>query len=256
MAKSGTIIVDVKIHKLPSLMEVFCVGKYKMPLLINIDFTASNGLFNDPNSLHFVDNNAYNPYQVVIDSFTKALSGYSINQLFPSFGFGAQINGSNVPFFPLNGNIEKPECEGLNGVLQTYDSTLKSVELYGPDFFSPVLQGSLNYVKTKSKLFKGYFISLVITDGNPKDVPKTKKAIIEASKLPMSIIIIGVGDKGFDRMKEMMSNVVYGKESQKRQVAQFLSLSELKSVDSLVSSSLKSVKQQVIDYIKLENVSI
>ena len=48
-----------------------------------------------------------------------------------------------------------------------------------------------------------YFILLMLTDGAISDMNNTKLAIIEASRLPMSIIIVGVGNADFDAMNEL-----------------------------------------------------
>ncbi len=43
-----------------------------------------------------------------------------------------------------------------------------------------------------------YFILLILTDGVITDMPQTCEAIVNASSLPLSIIIVGVGDADFD----------------------------------------------------------
>lgn len=53
-----------------------------------------------------------------------------------------------------------------------------------------------------------YFVLLIITDGIISDMHQTKRAIIEASNLPISIIIVGVGDADFDAMDELDSDDV------------------------------------------------
>lgn len=45
-----------------------------------------------------------------------------------------------------------------------------------------------------------YFILLMLTDGVISDMQDTQRAIIHASRLPMSIIIVGVGDANFSAM--------------------------------------------------------
>ena len=42
-----------------------------------------------------------------------------------------------------------------------------------------------------------YFVLLVLTDGVITDMDKTMSAIVQASTLPMSIIIVGVGNEDF-----------------------------------------------------------
>ena len=43
----------------------------------------------------------------------------------------------------------------------------------------------------------------MLTDGAISDMEDTKRAIIEASRLPMSIIIVGVGGANFDAMNAL-----------------------------------------------------
>lgn len=52
-----------------------------------------------------------------------------------------------------------------------------------------------------SHVFQQYFILLIITDGEIADPDQTRQAIINASKLPMSISIVGVGEANFKAMK-------------------------------------------------------
>lgn len=43
-----------------------------------------------------------------------------------------------------------------------------------------------------------YYVLLMITDGVISDMGATKEAIVNAARLPMSIIIVGVGPAEFD----------------------------------------------------------
>lgn len=46
-----------------------------------------------------------------------------------------------------------------------------------------------------------YFVLLIITDGEITDLDQTRQAIVNASKLPLSIIIVGVGSAEFKAME-------------------------------------------------------
>lgn len=52
-----------------------------------------------------------------------------------------------------------------------------------------------------SDVFQQYFVLLIITDGEITDLDQTRQAIVNASKLPMSIIIVGVGEADFKAME-------------------------------------------------------
>lgn len=76
------------------------------------------------------------------------------------------------------------------------------MQLFGPTNFSPVI---LNTVEI-ARLYqdgKHYFVLLIITDGIISDMQATIRAIIQAAKLPISIIIVGVGNADFSAMDEL-----------------------------------------------------
>ena len=49
------------------------------------------------------------------------------------------MNGRATHCFALNGDIFNPECDGLDGVLATYQNALKRTCLYGPTYFNEVI---------------------------------------------------------------------------------------------------------------------
>ena len=51
-----------------------------------------------------------------------------------------------------------------------------------------------------------YSILLILTDGEIHDMEKTKEVLVQASKLPLSVIIIGIGNEKFEKMRELDSD--------------------------------------------------
>jgi len=47
--------------------------------------------------------------------------------------------------FSQNGNVEDPYCNGMEGILEAYHQSLKTVQLYGPTNFSPVVNHVARY---------------------------------------------------------------------------------------------------------------
>jgi hypothetical protein len=135
------------------------------------------------------------------------LQFYDADKQFPTFGFGA-----NLPFYPnnvgpshcfaLNGNICDPECDGLDGILEAYQKALHNVSLYGPTYFNQVLDMTNKMAEGMevSQHNQGYLIHLIITDGIINDMEKTIDEIVRGSLLPLSIIIVGVGNADFSSM--------------------------------------------------------
>uniref|UniRef100_A0A4W4G3M8 C2 domain-containing protein n=1 Tax=Electrophorus electricus TaxID=8005 RepID=A0A4W4G3M8_ELEEL len=171
---------------------------------VAIDFTASNGNPAQPTSLHYMSPYQLNAYAMALKAVGEIIQDYDSDKMFPALGFGAKLppDGRVSHEFALNGNPQNPYCNGIDGVMEVYYQSLKSVQLYGPTNFSPVINHVARYaasVKDGSQ----YFVLLIITDGVISDMAQAKESIVNASCLPMSIIIVGVGPAEFDAMIEL-----------------------------------------------------
>jgi hypothetical protein len=51
-----------------------------------------------------------------------------------------------------------------------------------------------------------YHVMLILTDGDIHDMPETTNLIVELSKYPVSIIIVGVGNENFEKMRFLDSD--------------------------------------------------
>lgn len=77
-------------------------------------------------------------------------------------------------------------------------------DLFESHFFSSCLFSFPSFLTPSLPfyhLLQQYFTLLIITDGVISDMDETRHAIVQASKLPMSIIIIGVGNADFAAME-------------------------------------------------------
>ena len=83
-------------------------------------------------------------------------------------------------------------------------------------------------------LWQQYFVLLIITDGVITDLDETRQAIVNAAKLPMSIIIVGVGNADFAAMEFLdgdsrMLRSHTGEEAA-RDIVQFVPFREFRNV--------------------------
>lgn len=58
----------------------------QMHFAVAIDFTASNGQFKHPSSLHFLSPDRMNYYELAIRGVGEIIQHYDSSQLFPAFG--------------------------------------------------------------------------------------------------------------------------------------------------------------------------
>uniref|UniRef100_A0A8P4GF34 Copine family member IX n=1 Tax=Dicentrarchus labrax TaxID=13489 RepID=A0A8P4GF34_DICLA len=157
-----------------------------------------------PTSLHYMSPYQMNAYAMALKAVGEIIQDYDSDKLFPAYGFGAKLppDGKISHAFPLSGDNENPNCVGIEGVLEAYFQSLRTVQLYGPTNFAPVINKVANCA---AEITDGsqYFVLLMITDGVISDMVQTKEAVVNAASLPLSIIIVGVGPAEFDAMEEL-----------------------------------------------------
>jgi hypothetical protein len=241
---------------------------------VAIDFTASNGEPSQPNSLHFMG--SMNEYQHTITAVGNIIQHYDTDKLFPAYGFGAKLpNGQVSHAWAINGNPENPACPGVQGVLDAYKLALSQITLYGPTNFAPIISQVCNAIDAEVKAKQSghtrapwaYHTLLIITDGEITDFDATCRAIVRASSLPMSIIIVGVGNgSDFQNMKTLDGDNAALQDERgnrvSRDIVQFVPMRELKTnrqnawgyEQELASLVLAELPNQLCQWFRLRNI--
>uniref|UniRef100_A0A8C8SQC2 Copine 8 n=1 Tax=Pelusios castaneus TaxID=367368 RepID=A0A8C8SQC2_9SAUR len=230
------------------------------------DLYVSTGNPAQPTSLHYMNPYQLNAYGMALKAVGEIIQDYDSDKMFPALGFGAKLppDGRVSHEFALNGNPQNPYCSGIDGVMEAYYRSLKSVQLYGPTNFAPVISHVARYASSV-KDGSQYFVLLIITDGVISDMAQTKESIVNASKLPMSIIIVGVGPAEFDAMEELDGDVVRissrGKYAE-RDIVQFVpfrdyidrSGNHVLSMARLAKDVLAEIPDQFLSYMRARGI--
>lgn len=97
-----------------------------------------------------------------------------------------------------------------------------------------------------------YQTLLILTDGEIHDMDKTIDLIVSATELPLSIIIVGVGEADFSNMNQLDGdNGLYNSKGQRarRDIVQFVPFREVKyNPDYLAKQLLAELPEQVVQY--------
>jgi hypothetical protein len=200
---SGTLIVQsIEVIQVPSFLD-YIKGGCAINLMVAIDFTGSNGDPNSPGTLHYRFG-GQNQYQTAIRTIGNILAPYDSDNMIPVWGFGGRVDGEVSHCFSLTFDESKPEVRGVEGIMQSYDNAFKRVALSGPTLFSQIVQTATALSdEPYSQDSQHYGILLILTDGVINDMTGTLAAIKHASKTPLSIIIVGVGDADFTDMEKL-----------------------------------------------------
>uniref|UniRef100_A0A669CPQ5 Copine family member 9 n=1 Tax=Oreochromis niloticus TaxID=8128 RepID=A0A669CPQ5_ORENI len=179
---SGTVtLLSFKVESEYTFVD-FIRGGTQLNFTVAIDFTASNGNPSQPTSLHYMSPYQMNAYAMALKAVGEIIQDYDSDKLFPAYGFGAKLppDGKISHAFPLNFNTENPNCVGIEGVLEAYFQSLRTVQLYGPTNFAPVIN---QVARSAAEVTDGsqYFVLLMITDGVISDMAQTKEAVVNVS---------------------------------------------------------------------------
>ena len=257
-------IIKTEVKTPPPSFISYLRSGLEINLIVGIDFTGSNGEYDKNYSLHYL-NNDKNDYEKSIKSCGDIVAYYDSDQLFPVYGFGFDFKNENdqnlinetytTLNFPINMNTEDPNINLIDNILIEYRKFIKKIELSGPTHFSPIIKNLNNEVI--EDLNKGanmhYSILMLLTDGQIGDMKDTIDALVEASFLPISVIIIGIGNGPFENMDilDADDNPLYNRNGVKadRDLVQFVLFNDCKNdPEKLAENVLEEVPRQVVEY--------
>ncbi|XP_033724744.1 E3 ubiquitin-protein ligase RGLG4-like isoform X2 [Pecten maximus] len=202
---------DTILDKFSTLDEVQTAirkaGLESCNLIFGVDYTASNlqqGIQSfGGRSLHDTRSGTPNPYQRVICILGETLEPFDDDGIIPAFGFGdVSTRGHGVFPFRTEGY-----CHGFHDVLEAYNQITPNVRMSGPTNFAPLIRQAIDIVKKT----KSYHILVIVADGQVTNEQDTINAIVEASRWPLSIVMVGVGDGPWEVMREFDDKIPHRK---------------------------------------------
>ncbi|KAJ3343931.1 Copine-5 [Gonapodya sp. JEL0774] len=267
-SNSGTLVFDYFSEKREfSFLDYIAAGT-EMSLAVAVDFTASNGDPRQSSSLHFRDpTGSMNAYQRALTGVGEVLEPYDSDRTFPAYGFGAKIPLPNSPefaishLFPLNLNPTNPLVVGVEGLMEAYGISLSHVQLYGPTNFAPTIRSVNDWARDGyvqgERVLRRYSVLLIVTDGAITDLEDTVAAVIDSSSLPLSIIIVGVGNADFSSMESLDADkgaLRSGSRIAERDCVQFVPFRDHPHQVALSQATLAEIPKQFLDYCRAKGV--
>ncbi|XP_059886890.1 copine-1 isoform X5 [Delphinus delphis] len=259
---SGTICVKIcQVETEYSFLD-YVMGGCQINFTVGVDFTGSNGDPSSPDSLHYLSPTGVNEYLTALWSVGSVVQDYDSDKLFPAFGFGAQVppDWQVSHEFALNFNPNNPYCAGIQGIVDAYRQALPQVRLYGPTNFAPIINHVARFAAQAAhqRTASQYFVLLLLTDGAVTDVEATREAVVRASFLPMSVIIVGVGGADFEAMEQLDADGgplrTRSGEAAARDIVQFVPYRRFQNAprEALAQTVLAEVPTQLVSYFKAQ----
>jgi hypothetical protein len=268
---SGTIVFRAAgFQRSYSFMDFLKAG-LPIECMVSIDFTGSNLPPVQSNSLHYIPPGTplkidpittppekltpVNGYEAAILSVGAVLQPYDSDGIMASYAFGARLppNWQVSHCFPLD-----EHAKGVAGVFSAYRNSVMNVQFYGPTIFAQTIRTLC--AKASADLSK-YYILLILTDGEISDMDETVEALVDASALPISVIIVGIGSESFANMRILDGDEhrLTGRSgrSVQRDVVQFVPFRDFQSrpLHLLAEAVCAELPQQVLQYAKVNNIT-
>ncbi|KAL3903410.1 MAG: hypothetical protein SGARI_005395, partial [Bacillariaceae sp.] len=232
----------------------YIAGGCELNVAVAIDFTGSNGDPRKPGTLHYMSAGQPNDYQKAINAIVSILGKYDADKQYPVWGFGAKYGGVIRHCFQCGG-VDKHH--GAQGVLAAYKSVFSSgLVMSGPTLFAEVITSAGNsavQAQQEAKATGGqcYTVLLIVTDGAVSDVQGTVSALESVSSMPLSIVIVGVGNADFSSMKFLDDFAGPGK----RDIVQFVEFNRFgNSSHALTSETLNEIPAQLSGYFQSQGI--
>jgi hypothetical protein len=176
-------------------------------------------------------------------------------------GFNDVINENDKHEFYKKEKVlfEEDSVWGLEGVLEAYKSSISKIVFSGPTNFCPLIDKIRNGIRSNLNPHSmNYYILLIITDGQISDIKQTINAIVNSSDLPLSIVIVGVGEDDFTSMKQLDGDdfplTNYNNKVTARDIVQFVPFNMFKhNMRILGQEILKEIPLQVESYFHFSN---
>lgn len=116
-----------------------------------------------------------------------------------------------------------------------------------------------------------YLVLLIITDGVIQDMDASIEQIVEGADLPLSIIIVGVGNNDFTDMEVGVTvgsneqrldgddkRLEYNGKVASRDIVQFVALNDMenRSPEEIAKELLEEIPSQVTDYMEQRGITL
>ena len=113
--------------------------------------------------------------------------------------------------------------------------------------------------QVNNKNYNQYHILMILTDGIIEDTDETINALVEASFLPISVIIIGIGNADFSNMDILDADeepLIDDKNRKSaRDLVQFVPFNNFKDdPKKLAQQVLEEIPRQIVEYYQHQNI--
>ena len=246
-------VLKASVITIPSMVQ-YLSGGCSLDLMIGIDCTTANGEWGSEKNLHYSASHWLNDYQAGIQKLGALAENFARGKHSSLWGLGAKLNDEYHQCYIM----EQRLCEGA-ALLGAYDKHVAEnpdFMLGEPCFLKPLIQAATFRTIKSSRKRQCYTVLTVFTAGDIVDLPETVDLICTAAEdAPLSIVIIGVGNKDFSSIEKLCGDDITGRLRDSRgipiarQIVTFVSFKQFGgNATDVIAEALKEIPEQFVEY--------
>jgi hypothetical protein len=246
-------VLKANVISIPSMLQ-YLGGGCSLDLMIGIDCTISNGEWGTEKNLHFSASHWLNDYQAGIMQLGSIAENFARGKHSSMWGFGAKLDENYRGCYTMADRL----CGG-NELLKAYDQNVSENPIFSlgePAYLKPLIQaGTFRTIKACKKR-QCYTVLTIFTAGDIADLPETVDLICTAAEdAPISIVIIGVGNRDFSDIEKLCGDDQNGRLRDSRgipiarEIVTFVSFKQFAgNATNVIAEALKDIPEQFVEY--------
>jgi len=219
--KTGEVIVKVakKLIK-PSIVD-FLTSEDRFAFVLGVDFSVFNRSPYNLRNLHEIDKFGSSPYLKALTEVSKIMWGQDTDGKIPCFGFGGRpcfpdyTRDKHDSIIPLSGNKHKMSILSPEHLIDAYKNARTYIDPMENVNWIDLLKLVRDWA-TRDQKDKLYYVLVIITAGQVEDLQTTIDLLVEIAHLPISIVLVGVGNHDFSAMEKLDGDKKWLRNSKKK----------------------------------------
>ena len=256
--KLGKLVLrEIYVEPIITFLDLMKEGVRFIPI-IAIDFSLGNLTFGDQEKcLHHRNPNVPNIYIHILKLIDSLLHCFYEKML--GFGYGARLipkKSETSNCFAINGDAFDPWIASVKDMITAYREILRYLEIILPVNLSGIfkLAGELGRRELAQHSFKNYYVLYVLTAGVLDDPDEALNEAVKMIDLPLSIVLIKVGNPQMAGEAEINELAVKCEEIMENEQRKFISVIDYPSIaddqENIPKYILGSVPLQMLHFYK------
>lgn len=245
--KTGELRVKVCTKLVRPTADEFLSTEDKFSFVLGIDYSVYNQPPYNKKDLHELNPKDMTPYLQAIQEVSKMMWGQDTDGRIPCFGFGGRASYPSFKtetvhqLIPLSGHNHKMSILSPEQLVEAYKNSLTYVEPTEPASVSEIISLIKTWAARDIKEHV-YYVVVILTAGQFDDLQKTIDLLVEAAHLPISIVLVGMGQRDFSTLEKLDGDKKWLRNSKKklisRDIVHFVDFQEFHGSDEKFSKAL------------------